>query len=389
MAYLKINHERITEEFAEELKKLCPFGAIEIGQDGKLNINSACRTCRLCVRRGPEGCIEYVEEETGGADLSQWHGTAVYIEHVGKQIMPVSFELLTKAKSFGGKVIALFISDTTEGIEELKKSDADEIHAYIAPDLKYFTVLPYAAVVEDFIKKTKPAAFMFGATSLGRSLAPRVAARFHTGMTADCTMLEMHEGETLVQIRPAFGGNIMARILTKRNRPQFCTVREKVFTADPPHESDHAELFMEEVPELPAASTVCGMEHKVPVENIANAERIIAVGRGLKKKEDIALLEDLAASIGAQIACTRPLVEQGWMPAYRQIGLSGRTVKPKLIIAFGISGAIQFVTGMKSSDLIVAVNSDPEAPIFETAHVGICADLYDIVPLLKEQFLEG
>ena len=218
---------------------------------------------------------------------------------------------------------------------------------------------------------------------MGRSLAPKVAASVHTGLTADCTMLEMKENTDLVQIRPAFGGNIMAQIITPNTRPQFCTVRYKIFSAPQKSEPSGKVIKMDiDKGMLKSDTKVLNVVEKPKETDISDAEIIVAVGRGLKSKEYIPFVKEFAEKISAQLACTRPLVENGWFDAKRQIGLSGRTVKPKLIIALGISGSVQFAAGMRNSDMIIAVNNDKNASIFDIAHYGFVGDIYEIIPQL-------
>ncbi|MBO4733495.1 MAG: electron transfer flavoprotein subunit alpha/FixB family protein, partial [Clostridia bacterium] len=208
--------------------------------------------------------------------------------------------------------------------------------------------------------------------------------------TADCTMLEMKENTDLVQIRPAFGGNIMAQIITPNTRPQFCTVRYKIFSAPGWCEPNGEVINMPVTDKMLSGDTEVLKTVNKPEEiDISDAEIIVAVGRGIKSKDDLALAEKLANKLGAQLACTRPLIEAGWFDAKRQIGLSGRTVKPKLIITLGVSGSVQFAAGMQNSDKIIAVNSDKSAPIFKIAHYGFVGDLYEIVPKLLEKIEEA
>ena len=256
----------------------------------------------------------------------------------------------------------------------------------IIRELKDFRIEPYTAAFEDFVNKVKPSSLLVGATTIGRSLAPRVAARFRTGLTADCTMLEMKENTDLVQIRPAFGGNIMAQILCPNTRPQMSTVRYKVMNAPEKKCDAKGKITICEIDKAKLASNieVLKVTEKEVEENISDAEVIIAVGRALKSEKDMAMIQELADLLGAQVAGTRPTIEAGWIDAKKQIGLSGRTVKPKLIIALGISGAVQFTAGMNSSERIFAVNKDENASIFNVAHYGIVGDIYEIVPQLIE-----
>lgn len=392
---LQIHPEKIDQAAAEALVKLCPFNAID-NKDGKISIGSACKMCKMCVRKGPAGAITWQEDEApASVNKDEWRGVAVFAEAVEGGIHPVSLELVGKAKELAAvihhPVYALLIgSDTDAAASELLAYGIDKVFVYDDPALKHFVIAPYAAAFTDFIEKIKPSSILVGATVLGRSLAPKVAARVHAGLTADCTMLEMKENTDLVQIRPAFGGNIMAQIVSPRTRPQFCTVRYKIFSApsktEPTGEAVRMTLPAEA---LKGRTEVLNVTKKAETVDISDAEVIVAVGRGLKSKDDIALAEELAKALGAQLACTRPLVEAGWFDPRCQIGLSGRTVKPKLIITLGISGSVQFAAGMRGSDRIIAVNSDPHAPIFDIAHDGFIGDLYEIVPQLIEKAKEA
>ena len=246
MAELKINKSLITPETAEQLVKICPFSAISY--DGELHINSACKMCKLCVKKGPKGAVEYVEDEAKvSVDKSQWRGIAVFADCADGGIHPVTFELIGKAKELaaviGHPVYAVLMCNGDKGYSErLLKSGVDKVFVYDSPIFENFTVTTYANAFANFINATKPSSGLVGATNIGRSLAPRVACRFRTGLTADCTRLEMKENTDLVQIRPAFGGNIMARIITPNTRPQFCTVRYKVFSAPEQQENATGEI---------------------------------------------------------------------------------------------------------------------------------------------------
>jgi electron transfer flavoprotein alpha subunit len=224
-----------------------------------------------------------------------------------------------------------------------------------------------------------------GATPVGRSLAPRVAARFRTGITADCTSLGIDKDLDLVQIRPAFGGDVRAEIVTPFSRPQFATVRYKVMDKAPVVEP-HGEITCMPVNAAMTQSgiEVVSVEEKPPSENISEADILVVGGKGLKSPADLEMVKALADKLGGQYAVTRPLVEAGWAPQNRQIGLSGRTVKPKLLLTFGVSGAVQFTAAMRNSECIFAVNSDREAPIMNVAHYGVVGDLYEILPRLLE-----
>ena len=384
MGKLVVKEALVTPEKAEKLIELCPFGAISY--DGKkLDISSACKMCKMCVRKG-EGLVEFVED-IKEIDKSLWKGICVYADFSGGKLHPVTFELIGKAKELAKvtahPVYALLIGENTDSAaEELLKYGVDKVFTYDHPDLRDFRIEPYTAAFDDFIEKHKPSSVLVGATNLGRQLAPRIAARRKTGLTADCTVLEMKENTDLVQIRPAFGGNIMAQIITPATRPQFCTARYKVFTAPEKTEDPKGEIVKMTVTEKMLSSDIeiINTSLKPTDIDISEADVIVAVGRGAGSEAMRAAAAELAELLGGVVACTRPMVESNIYDAKHQIGLSGRTVKPKLIICLGISGAVQFAAGMKSSDMIIAVNSDKNAPIFDVAHYCVVGDLTEILP---------
>jgi len=393
MAKIIIHQKKITDKHA--VMSLCPFGAIQ-DSEGGLEINAACKMCKICVRKGPEGAFEFVEEQVKQIDKDKWKGILVYVDHVEGEIHPVTFELIGKAREMAAKinhpVYALFIGSGIAGqAGELLHYGVDEVFVYDEPELKDFRIEPYAAAFEDFIENQHPSIALVGGTTIGRSLAPRVAARFRTGLTADCTILDVQENSDLDQIRPAFGGNIMAHIYTPNHRPQFATVRYKIFSA--PERSDETAGLVTRcsisAEKLASKIEVLKVIKKEKVQTIEDAEVLVVAGRAIQKQEDLAMIEELAQALGGQVACTRPLIEAGWIDARKQVGLSGRTVKPKLIITCGVSGAIQFVAGMNNSDCIIAINQDKKASIFNVAHYGIVGDLYEVVPQLLEKIREG
>ena len=386
MGKLVIHQHLITPEKARELIALCPFGAISYA-DGKLDISSGCKLCKMCVRKGG-GLVEFSEEKRE-IDKSLWRGVCVYADCTGGTIHRVTFELIGKAKELaavtGHPVYVLAIGCNLAGCAEtLRHYGVDKIFTYDHPAFADFRIEPYTEAFCDFIEKEKPSSILVGATNLGRQLAPRVAARCRTGLTADCTVLEMKENTDLVQIRPAFGGNIMAQIVTPHTRPQFCTARYKVFNEPKPAEAATGRIVPMAVTEnmLRSAIEVSRTVEKPKDVDIAEAEVIVAVGRGASGDGMRAMAKELADLLGSVVACSRPLVESNVYDAKHQIGLSGRTVKPKLIITLGISGAVQFAAGMKSAECIVAINSDPAAPIFDVAHYCVVGDVNEIVPKL-------
>lgn len=384
---LVIHKDKVTREIGERLKAACPFGAISYDEENGLSIGMGCKVCKLCVKKG-EGAVTFEEESSPKVDKDQWKGVLVFCEHFHGKIHNVTFELLGKARELAKvndqKVMSLMIgSGITESAKELYCYGADEVYIYDDPGLNDFLIEPYTNVFYSFIREIRPSSILVGATNVGRSLAPRVAARLKTGLTADCTSLEMTKDTDLVQIRPAFGGNIMARIMTPNHRPQFCTVRYKIFSKPERVESDKQPIVMKVSPDmLRSNAEILDIEMKPEDVDISEADVIVQCGRGIKSKADLAMVQELADLLGARMACTRPLVENNWFDAKHQIGLSGRTVKPKLLICIGVSGAVQTVAGMKGSELIIAINNDPKASIFDVANYGLVGDLYEIVPLL-------
>ncbi len=408
MKRLICHQEKIDETSREQLIAVCPFHAIE-DNNGVIEITAGCKMCMLCVKKGPKGVMELVEEGTD-VDKSAWHGVAVYVDNTYGEIHPVTMELIGKARELADKVkqpagrpgkpaseadfpvYCVFMGHgIAEKAEELLHYGVDEVFVYDAEELADFRVEPYAAAFEDFIRRARPSSVLVGATTMGRSLAPRVAARFRTGLTADCTRLEMKENTDLVQIRPAFGGNIMAQILCTRTRPQMATVRYKVMSAPAKNAAADGTVTLCEIDKAKLSSRieVLKVAQKPKEMDISDADVIVAVGRGLKSEKDMDMARELAELLGAQIAGTRPMIEAGVINAKQQIGLSGRTVKPKLIITLGVSGSVQFAAGMNGAEQIFAVNSDPRASIFNIAHYGIVGDIYEIVPRLIENIKSG
>lgn len=393
MGKLVINQEKVGN--IKELISICPFGALE-EKDNLLQINAACKMCKLCVKKGPKGAVEYIEEAVESIDKDQWKGIAVYVDHIDGVIHPVTFELIGKAKELAEKihhpVYAVMMGHNIQSqCEELLHYHVDKVFAYDAQELDRFKMEPYTNAFEDFVQKRKPSAILMGATPVGRQLAPRLAARLKTGLTADCTILDINENTDLVQIRPAFGGNIMAQILTPNHRPQMATVRYKVMDAPERSETTRGEIISCKIGsgKLESQVSVLDIIAKEKEQFIEGAEVLVVAGRGVKKEEDISMLKELADLLGGQLACTRPMVEAGWLDAKCQVGLSGRTVRPKLIITCGVSGSVQFTAGMNNSDQIIAINKDESAPIFKTAHYCLVGDLYDIIPDLINQIREG
>ena len=378
----------------DELVALCPFNAIEKTVDG-LAIGSGCRMCRICIKRRPDIFSPDAGTTVTKINKSEWRGIAVYADHLHGVIHPVSFELIGKAREMAartGQPVYCLIAglDLSNMAGQLLEYGVDKVFAYEAPALEHFRIEPFTAVFENFIRRVRPSAVLVGGTSIGRSLAPRVAARFRTGLTADCTLLDISPGTDIDQIRPAYGGNIMAHIQTPNHRPQFATVRYKIFNA-PEKTAPHGEIEFCTLDGISLASKIEVLEikNKEKVRSVEDASAIIVAGKGVKKEADLQMIQELAEALGAMTAGTRPLIEQGWFDPRLQIGLSGRTVKPSLIITCGVSGSVQFAAGMQTSDTIFAINSDPNAPIFNIAHYAVVGDLYQVVPSLIARIRKG
>ncbi|NTV89932.1 MAG: electron transfer flavoprotein subunit alpha [Clostridiales bacterium] len=374
----------------------CPFKALE-EKAGAIEINAACKMCRICIKKCPEGAISLLDDARTKVDAAKWKGILVYVEHDEAGLHPVVLELLGEARKLadtvGHPVYALLTGE--EGVRKYSQTliehGADRVFVYEHEELKGFRADCQANVFEDCINKVKPSVVLVGATSLGRSLAPRISTRFRTGLTADCTELQIKANTDLVQIRPAFGGNIMARIITPNARPQFATVRYKVMEkAEADCSRTGEEVLCAVTPEM-VKSGIKILKTSVSEKHpgIEEAEVLVVGGRGFKTREDLNMLYELAELLGGKVAVTRPLIENGWANHKQQIGLSGRTVKPKLLMAFGVSGAIQWVAGMKSSECIIAINADKSAPIFNVANYCIEGDIYTILPMLIEKIKQG
>jgi len=366
----------------------CPFGALH-NNEGTIEVDAGCKMCRICIKKCPEQAI-FIKEEEKILDKGKWKGILVYAEYFEGKVHPVTYELIGIAQKLAGKVkmpvYCILIGGSSGNVPgDLREYGVDRVFVYENEKLLRFCVDIYANMFENLINEIKPSVVLVGSTSIGRSLAPRVAARLRTGLTADCTTLDIRENTDLVQIRPAFGGNIMAQIITPESRPQFATVRYKVMDRAE-KQAPHGGIVYKKIKEemLESGIEVINVIKKGETVSITDSEVLVVAGQGIKGKKDLHLIKKLAHLLGGEYAATRPLVEKGWADYTRQIGLSGRTVKPKLIITCGVSGAIQFTACMDSSECIVAINSDKNAPIFKIAQYGITGDLYEIIPRLMD-----
>ena len=356
----------------------CPFGAIDI-KDGHPELNAACKVCGICVKNCPEKAILKLETKVENVDKSQWNDILVFSEVSGGRLHPVSLELIGKARELaaplGFKVKTVLVGDGVSAFaEELRHYGVSEIAVYDDPALGYFRADAYASCVEDYIKHAKPSVVLVGATSLGRSLAPRLSTRFHTGLTADCTKLELRENTDLVQIRPAFGGNLTAEILCRTARPQMASVRPGVFPIPQPVDGRDCALRPLKLAPRPERLERLSFTPAESGVSLQGASVIVTGGKGVGSKKGFEKLEELAALLGGGVGATRSAVDAGWISYPHQIGQTGITVRPRLYLAFGVSGLVQHTVGMSSSGVVVAVNRDRNAPIFACADYGIVAD---------------
>ena len=329
-------------------------------------------------------------------NLEEYKGVFVFAQQVDNVVSGIAFELIGKgkdlAKDLGTEVTAVLVGSDVKGLaDELAAYGADKVIVVDDPELKEYRTEPYAHALASVIEKYKPEIFLVGATAIGRDLGPRVSARIHTGLTADCTQLDIgdfplnpipgqeQKHNQLLMTRPAFGGNTIATIACPNFRPQMATVRPGV---------------MQKAPKVEGAKAVVeefnpGFTPNNKYVEIMEAKILVSGGRGVCSPENFKILQDLADAVGGTVSCSRAVVDAGWKPKDLQVGQTGKTVRPNVYFAIGISGAIQHLAGMEESDLIIAINKDETAPIFDVADYGIVGDLNKIVPVLTEKIKEA
>jgi electron transfer flavoprotein alpha subunit len=378
--------------------KACPFDAIRIMDKKALIDLNKCNLCGACVPSCKFKAIFIEKEEAAPKeDINDYKGVWVFAEQKKGKVQPVVFELLGKARQLAQdlrtEVSALLLGERLEEeIQELIWRGADCVYVIENHALANYQDEPYTNVIVGLIKKYKPEIVLCGATSIGRSLISRVAIKIKTGLTADCTGLDIEaQRKILLQTRPAFGGNIMATIVSANYRPQMATVRHKVFPESASDMKRKGRIIRENFDgQLLASRTrlVDIVEEIESTVNLAEADIIVSGGRGLAAPENFKLVQDLAAVLGGAVGASRAAVDAGWMPYSHQVGQTGRTVSPKIYIACGISGQIQHLVGMQSAKIIVAINKDPDAPIFKVATYGAIGDLFSILPALTRKFKE-
>jgi electron transfer flavoprotein alpha subunit len=364
---------------------------------------AACKACYACVSACPfKAILEVKSEVSGTPDIETYKNIWVFAEQTDGKIAEVVFELLSKARELkvqrgdGCQVCAVLLgSGLTSELEiELASYGADLIYKVDAPELAAYEANVYVDALSQLVVKHRPEVILAGATAIGRAFFARVAVRVRTGLTADCTALKIENTPDrsgamqmlLHQTRPAFGGNIMATIMTPNHRPQMATVRPKVFKKNVVGSGAASAGTLVEALKLIAPMTkTVGKERFADGIDIAAAEVLVAGGRGLKKAENFAQLQRLADLLGGEVAASRAAVDAGWAGIPRQVGQTGKVVAPRIYICFGISGAVQHLEGIRGADTIIAVNSDPNAPIFGVADLGIVGDALEIIPaLIKE-----
>lgn len=372
----------------------CPFGLIAI-VDKKAIIKDGCNLCGACVPTCKLKAIEIVRDVKITIDKSLYQGVWTFSEQRNGKLANVARELLGEgrklADQLGEPLVAVLLGHQIESeAKTLVSYGADQVFVADAPELAHFLEDSYAQVIVDLVVKERPNIILMGATAIGRSLAPKVAARLETGLTADCTGLEVDVAEkNLLQTRPAFGGNLMATILCPNHRPQMATVRPKVFkplVPDPDRKGIITKVDLSGT-EWDIRAKILEVVNEVGYTvNLEEANIIVSGGRGLCDPKNFDLVRELAAVLGGAVGSSRAAVDAGWIPYSHQVGQTGKTVGPKVYIACGIRGAIQHLAGMQSSDIIVAINKDPEAPIFKLATFGIVGDVLEILPLLTKEF---
>ncbi|WP_352419315.1 electron transfer flavoprotein subunit alpha [Proteiniborus sp.] len=373
--------------------KACPFDAIEM-KEKKAVIKDNCTSCGACVEVCPfEAIIKEEEEKVITEDISKYKGVWVFAEQREGKLLNVAVELLGEgrkiADKLGVELTAVLLGNKVDDIaEKLVKYGADVVLYAESELLETYTTDGYTKVITELIKERKPEIILIGATNIGRDLGPRLSARVHTGLTADCTRLEIDEEDNkLLMTRPAFGGNLMATIVCPDHRPQMSTVRPGVMERAKNDENRKGKVELVDIKlteddiKAKVENIVKSGKAEVPLEE---AKIIVSGGRGLGTQEGFELVEKLAKKLGGVVGASRATVDAGWIEHSHQVGQTGKTVRPKLYIACGISGAIQHLAGMQDAECIIAINKNPDAPIFKIADYSIVGDVTEIIPAMLE-----
>lgn len=377
--------------------RACAYDAITVSDKlADINIDK-CTMCGACVQACPFDAIVIRRSAAVQINKADYRGIWVYAEQRDGIIAPVVFELLGKGRELADQMetelCAVLFGESIEALSaDLIAFGADKVLFIDDPALKHFRDERYAKALSELATKYKPAIILAGATVIGRSFIPRVAIQIHTGLTADCTGLQYDpDSDNLLQTRPAFGGNIMATIITPNHRPQMATVRHKVMNPLARDDSRNGIVIREQVVfEYDTDETIwLGFEkEKGSLINLSEANIIVSGGRGLKEAKNFLMIEELAEALDGAVGASRAAVDAEWIPYSHQVGQTGKTVKPNIYISIGISGAIQHLAGMSSSDYTIAINKDPDAPIFKIADLGVVGDLFEVLPKLVKRIKE-
>jgi electron transfer flavoprotein alpha subunit/NAD-dependent dihydropyrimidine dehydrogenase PreA subunit len=375
----------------------CVFGALRLDDDNIAVVNDNCTACGACIDECPVEALRLpAAEPPAGIPTAptEYQGVWFWVEQSAGRAGSISWEMAGKGRELADQLHTVLTACVLgHKVSELARHavayGADRVLLVDDPTLADYRTEPYAAVMVDLVRRYEPEILIMGASSRGRDLAGTVATRLVTGLTADCTGLEIDpETRLLRQTRPAFGGNIMATILCPNHRPQMATVRHRVFEVPVRDASRQGQIVSEKALLAEEQITTKVIDRILEEEDVslADARIIVSGGRGVKGPEGFAPLRELAQVLGGAVGASRAAVDAGWIPYMHQVGQTGRTVRPDLYIACGISGAIQHLAGMRTAKVIVAVNRDPEAPIFGVAHYGIVGDLFTVIPALTQAF---
>jgi electron transfer flavoprotein alpha subunit len=377
----------------EECVEICPVESIEV-VDEMAQVDDSCTLCGLCVDACEYEAIGMPEVQALETDdIASYQGVWVVAEHHDGEVHSVSFELLSVGRDLADKLevelAAVLIGDQLQDAARLLVGyGADRVYLAEHPALDQFNDESHSKVLTELIQQKKPDILLAGATAMGRSFIPRVAVAVQTGLTADCTGLDIGEDGLLYQTRPAFGGNVMATILCPYRRPQMATVRPMVMKKsvfDSQREGVVEAFAPSQESIVSRVQVLESVTEAQETARLAEADVVVTGGRGLQKAENFKLIEQLALLLDGAVGATRSVVDAGWIPHSHQVGQTGKTVSPKLYVACGVSGAIQHVVGMQGSEIIVGVNKDPDAPIFDVVNYGVVADLFEFLPALVKK----
>jgi electron transfer flavoprotein alpha subunit/NAD-dependent dihydropyrimidine dehydrogenase PreA subunit len=394
VALLEINKEECIG--CEACVDVCPFGALSM-VDGVAEVDDKCTACGACLDVCPVDALSLPERpEAAAEDLEAYQGVWVWVEQFQGEAASISWEMVGQGRRLadqrGTALTACVLGHNVEHIaKQAVAYGADRVFWVDDASLAVYRTRPYARTLVDLVRQYKPEIFLLGASSRGRDLAGSVATELYTGLTADCTGLDIDpETKLLRQTRPAFGGNIMATIISPNYRPQMATVRHRVFELPEMDSSRQGQIVAvgPVMAEGDVATKVVEFIMEQGEVNLADAKIIVSGGRGVGGPEGFAPIRELAEVLGGAVGASRAAVDAGWIPYAHQVGQTGRTVRPDLYIACGISGAVQHLAGMGTAKVIVAINKDPDAPIFGVANYGIVGDLFQVIPALTAQFRE-